>query len=242
MGLERIATVERIIEELGGTRSMAASYYHSLALFHFGLGELGQPFEDAVAGFTSMRIRPMTAPLYYRPFWIVKCFARLSQAASAEPEERKERMRLARKALIQLRLTGRTPVLRGHFFISLAYYHYLRGRQRQALRILRRADRHTVSVDAPALEMENGAVRALVLQAMGHEAEARRLNEGIRRYADHLGVQSFVRWIRPSGGTPVRPPSPGRPIGPTEDRRVTTAEQAVTSGERVPTGRPARRS
>ena len=242
IGLERIAAVERVIEALGGTRSMVAAYYNSLALFHFGLGELGEPFEDAVAGFATMRIRPMTAPLYYRPFWIVKAFARLSQAAVATPEDRKEALRRARRALVQLRLTGRTPVLRGHFFVALAYYHYLRGRQRQALRVLRRADRHTVSVDAPALEMEGGAVRSLVLGAMGHEAEARRLNEGVRRYADILGVQSFVRWIRPSGSTPIRPPSPGRPIGPVEDRRLATAETAVTSGERALANRPARRS
>ncbi len=202
VGLERVRKVERMMEKLGPSRSMIAAYHHSMVMFHFALGERGKPLEDAIDGFTSSKIRPLTAPLYYRAFWIIKAYARLSQLATASPGERHDRRRSARRALLELRLAGRTPIVHGHFLVALAQYQHLTGHDKRALRALERASRWSLGLDAPALEMEQAAVRSLVLESLGHTTEARRLGEAAYRFADHLGVLAFVRWILPA------PPSP----------------------------------
>jgi len=206
LGVERIAAVERLLKDPAhATAATRAALGLALAHFHLALGEIGEPFERAVATFESARIRPATAASHLRPFWVVKAQGRLAQAQHAgTPTERAAALRGARRALVELRLAARAPVYQAHFRVALAAYLLLRERPRLALAVLWRCEKALVGLDAPALEAEVLMARSRVLARLPHPEEARRAATAAWHLADEHGLLPFVRWLT-RDGPPARP-------------------------------------
>ncbi|MGO9197068.1 MAG: diguanylate cyclase [Acidimicrobiales bacterium] len=196
-GLERIRRVSTRFEAVPPSRLMSAAYQLSLANFHFGLNELGEPFDEAIGGFRASRLRPFNCPYVFSSFWAVQAFGRVGQLLSADGETRRRRMRLARRSVREMRMAARTPLLRAYYYAAKAGLLIAKGRHRKALRTSAKAQSILVGQDAPGVEVALAMARSRALAGVGFEQESERLAITASRLAEDLGLSAFVRWIQP---------------------------------------------
>ncbi len=209
LGLERIARVNERFAAAEPSRIAVAGYQVALATFHFGLNELGQPFEEAVARFRAQRLRPWNCPYNLSSFWIVQALARLSQLLSCTEEDRRARIRSARRAARELRLASRTPLMRAYYFGARTGLLVAKGRFKAALRSSSRGQALLVGLDAPGAEMAIQMARSRALDGAGFHEEAERMAVAAARLSEDLGLTAFVRWTQP----PVSERSRRNPFG-----------------------------
>ncbi len=195
-GLEQIRRVRERAEKTRQTRIMRAGFQLALANFHFGLNELGEPFEEAAAGFRSAKLRPWSCPYGFSAFWIIQAFARIAQLTAAEPPTRGHRRR-ARRAVAELRIAARTPLLRAYHGTAKTAYLAVTGHHRRALRLSNRTARLLLGQDAPGVEVALASARARALAGVGYAQEAQRGAVTAARLAEDLGLSAYVRWIQP---------------------------------------------
>lgn len=208
-GLERIRQVSSIQSGAEPSRMASAAYQLALANFHFGLNELGEPFESAIAAVRKAKVRPWSYPYMLASFWPVQAYARIAQLLSAGPEESPAARRLARRAVAELRMAARTPLLRAYHETARTGYLVATGRHGQALKAAARAESLLVGQDAPGVEVGLTMARSLALAGMAHAEEAERVSVTAQRLAEDLGLSAYLRWITPSalaqsGAPPAR--------------------------------------
>ncbi|HLI42985.1 MAG TPA: diguanylate cyclase [Acidimicrobiales bacterium] len=196
-GLDRIRRVEEYLASVKPSRMMLASYQLALASFHFGLNELGEPFDKAVESFRAKRLPPWNCPYTFSSFWAVQAYGRVAQLLAAEGADRRSRRRLARRAVAELRIAARTPVLRAYHLTAKTGYLVATGRHRRALRVAARAEQLLVGQDAPGVEVALAMARARALDGAGYEQEAERTAITASRLAEDLGLTAYTRWIEP---------------------------------------------
>jgi diguanylate cyclase (GGDEF)-like protein len=197
VGLERINRVRDYLAEATTSRISHAGYQVALSNFHFGLNELGAPFEQAIVEFRSQKLPPWNCPYNLSSFWVVQAYGRIAQLLNSSESDRKERVRLARSAVRELRTAARTPLLRAHYFAARTGYHVARGRHKRALRASAKGQALLVGLDGPGVEMAIQMARSRALAAAGHLQESERMAVTAARLAEDLGMTAFVRWIQP---------------------------------------------
>jgi diguanylate cyclase (GGDEF)-like protein len=197
VGLERIALVREHLAESTTSRISLAGYQVALANFHFGLNELGAPFEQAIEQFRTLKLPPWNCPYNLSSFWIVQAYGRIAQLLNSPEAERKERTRLARGAVRELRIAARTPLMRAHYFAARAGYQVAKGRYAKALRASSKGQSMLVGLDGPGVEMAIQTARSRALAGAGHLEESERMAVAAARLAEDLGISAFVRWIQP---------------------------------------------
>jgi diguanylate cyclase (GGDEF)-like protein len=201
IGLERIRRVTAGLTSETVSKSSTASYNLALAGFHFGLGELGQPFDDAIKAVQSARFRPFSWPYVLASFWPVQAFGRIAQLLQASSEDRPARLKDARRAVRDMRVAARTPLLSAYARAARAGLAIARGRYKRALRHSQKGQRLLLGQDAPGVEVALAMCRSRALAGVGYEQEAERMAVTARRLAEDLGLTAFIDWIEP------RPPA-----------------------------------
>ena len=196
-GLERIRRVSEHFESQPPSRVTLAAYQLALTSFHFGSNELGEPFEEAVARFHSAKLPPWNCPYAFSAFWAIQAFGRVGQLLSAGEEERRKRRRRARRAVRQMGIAARTPLLKAYHLAARAGYLVAVGRHRKALPLVTRAQSLLIGQDAPGVEVALAMARSRALAGVGFEQEAERTAITASRLAEDLGLSAFVRWIQP---------------------------------------------
>jgi diguanylate cyclase (GGDEF)-like protein len=172
-------------------------------------GEIGPAFDDAVAEFTALNLKPAMVFSFHRPFWVYQAFGRLAQAAAAPPEQREERIARARRAVADLRRAVDGPVLRAFHRAADAHLRLLAGDAVGALRRLA-AIEVDGAVDAPRLTYEVARLRARAYASLGRPEDARRQATVALTLARECGWANRERWVRaefnvgPAGGTSTR--------------------------------------
>jgi diguanylate cyclase (GGDEF)-like protein len=197
VGLDRLTRVRAAIEQMKPSRVAVAAYQVALTNFHFGLNELGEPFEKALAAFHDAGLPPWNCPYAVSSFWVCQAYGRIAQALHAPEEERAARLKAARKALLQLRISARTPLLKAHYYTARTGYLFVKGRYSRALRASARGQAILVGRDAPGVEVAIQMARSRALEGVGHSQEAERMALTAARLAEDLALTAFVRWIQP---------------------------------------------
>ncbi|MGH9292978.1 MAG: diguanylate cyclase [Acidimicrobiales bacterium] len=196
-GLERVTRVAERLERGPVSPMLAAGFDVALATFHFGLNELGEPFERAVTAYSARRFPTRRCPYAFSFFYVAQAFARLAQGLRAEPADRARRLHLAEDAVEELRRAARTPVLRAHYQAARAGLLILKGRPAAALEASSEGQRILIGLDAPGAEVALLMARSRALSCVGHDQEAERLAVAAARLAEDFGLSAFVRWIEP---------------------------------------------
>jgi diguanylate cyclase (GGDEF)-like protein len=136
--------------------------------------DLGERFDDAVAGLDGLDLRPIDLVPVQRGLYVYRAYGRIEQARAADEDQRARRLGQARDEVKKLGKVATTPVLRAHHALARASLLQAGGHPAQALRALGRSEPERLVVDAPGLSMEAARVRALALTAQGAVAQARR--------------------------------------------------------------------
>jgi diguanylate cyclase (GGDEF)-like protein len=197
LGLERLARVRERFASTQPSRLSVAGYQVALTTFHYGLNELGLPFEQSISAFRAQKLPPWNCPYNLSMFWIMQAYGRLSQLLNSPPKERKERARQARRAVRDLHIAARTPLLRAHYYAARGGLLVAKGRYKAALRASSKGQSLLVGLDGPGVEMAIQMVRSRALAGAGYQEESDRLAVAASRLAEDLGVTAFVRWIQP---------------------------------------------
>ncbi|MHB8245455.1 MAG: diguanylate cyclase [Acidimicrobiales bacterium] len=202
-GLERIRRSTLRLEAMQPSSITSAAYQLALVNFHFGLNELGEPFDKAVKAFRAAKLPPWNCPYGFSAFWAVQAYGRVGQLLSASPDEQRRRRRIARKAVREMRIAARTPLLRAHHSIAKIGYLGACGRHKKALRLSSRAQRRLIGQDAPGAEVALMMARSRALSGIGCREEATRLAVTASRVAEALALGGYLNWIRPASTEPV---------------------------------------
>jgi|GEM_PF-2014719 len=196
-GVEHMGRIDERLEGTSPSRTTRAAHQAALALFHYGLSELGPPFEDALHEFKQCRIPPRRCPRELTVFYVAQAYARVGQALAAGEDGQAEANRMAVEALRELRRAARTPILRAHLEAATAGYRIVRGDHAGALAATQRGQAILVGLDAPGAEVALLMARARALLCVGHTDEAERTAVSAARLAEDFGLTAFVRWVQP---------------------------------------------
>ncbi|MGH9297425.1 MAG: GAF domain-containing protein, partial [Acidimicrobiales bacterium] len=142
-------------------------------------------------------LRAWSCPYTFSSFWAVQAFGRVAQALSCEPEERSARLRIARRAVTEMRIAARTPLLMAYYFAAKTGYLIAAEKYSRALKVSARGQAILVGQDAPGVEGALSMARSRALMGVGYTEEADRMAVAAGRVAEDLGVSGYVRWIQP---------------------------------------------
>jgi len=206
-------------------------------------GALGEETRQLARAYRARRLLPVHPSDVHRPFWLARARAALLDAAGGEAPGRAARRR-RHGAVLALRLSARTPLLRGHARAALAVDLVLSGHPRAALAVARHGERRALGLDALAVEAELALARARAIAALGHANEAERVAEQAVASASRHGCLALVRFAwperalapqagaRPHGSSRRRSASQGRP--PSVAERRLAAILRVSAALRAP--------
>jgi diguanylate cyclase (GGDEF)-like protein len=189
----------------------------------FEQGETGPAFDEAVAEFTALNLKPAMVFSFHHPFWVYQAFGRLAQVAAAPAEDRAARLAQARRAVGQLRRAAAGPVLRAFHRTAEAELRLLSGDHIGALRRLAAVEVDG-AVDVPRLGYDVARVRARTYTALGRPEDARRQAAIALALADEHGWVNRGRWIRGEFGL-----GPAAGVGRSTRTRL-TASGTVSAG------------
>ncbi|OLB77083.1 MAG: hypothetical protein AUI14_17195 [Actinobacteria bacterium 13_2_20CM_2_71_6] len=192
-------------------------------------GATGPEFDEAIAEFAALRVRPAMVWSFQRAFWIHQAFGRLAQAAAAPADERPTRLKTARRAVVALRRAADGPVLRAYHGTARASLRQLRGDHAGALRELARLQIWAGELNLPLLGFEMARVRARAYRALGHSTEADQAAGVALTLATEHGWHARARWIRSEYGLRTTSHSPSSTtVGGDIHRRRLEALQQVS--------------
>lgn len=164
-------------------------------------GETGQPFEEALAAFHSIGVRPSRVWPVQRVFWVHQAFGRLAQVAAVGEPERPACLDRASAAVRHLGSVAGGPLLRGYHSVALAALAHLSGHPDRALRVLGRAATRDRGHDAPLLDYEAARVRARAYLALGRRTDAQVHAMAAQGVATAFGWRTRARWVAEEFGT-----------------------------------------
>ena len=137
--------------------------------------DLGAAFEDAVADFDGLRLRPKDLLPAQQGYYVYLAYGRLEQARRAAPAERDAALAAAQAAVATLGRITRRPIVAVHHRIARAALAALTpARSAEALDLLGKAEPLLRAVDAPLPAFHAALVRARALNAAGITGEAER--------------------------------------------------------------------
>jgi diguanylate cyclase (GGDEF)-like protein len=146
--------------------------------------DLGTSFDEAVAEFDSLRLRPIELLPAQHAYYVQQAYGRVEQARRATGADRAAALTAAQRAVDILGTVTRRPLLAAHHrvvtaaLVAIRDERHRRGRRpagpEAALESLHAAARHLRAVDAPLVAYEAAVVRARALTALGVTGEAHR--------------------------------------------------------------------
>jgi eukaryotic-like serine/threonine-protein kinase len=194
--------------------------------------ETGAAFEDAVAEFEALKLKPIMVWSVQRAFWVHRAFGRLAQCLSAPVDARPDRLREARRAIAALGKAADGPVLRAFHRAATASLRQLRGDDAGALRMLAELQIRLAGLDLPLVEYEMSRVQARALGSLGHTAGAARAAVAALQLATEHGWQTRAHWIRtefgidgPAGRVSTRSPSAASSAEGQRQRRLQALQE-----------------
>ncbi len=140
--------------------------------FFLETGELGEPFDDAVAAFEALKIPAPVVPLHLKHFFVFRAYGELERAQRPGGATAQQRRRLARAART-LRSVANVPLLRCHALVVRAALARLAGRTRQAAALLGEAEAVARATDSPYGAYAAALERVRLLEAAGDGARVR---------------------------------------------------------------------
>ncbi len=152
-------------------------------------GDLGAPFEEAVAQFEALKVDPDTIIRPHRTVQYQIAHGRLAQVRAADPEHRPAALARARVAVDQVNRVRRaadTPELQARVRLAQADLLVLENQPAKALAVLDGVPLFH-EPDAPTLSFERARIRARALTALGAE-------EGRRQARLALSVAVDQHW------------------------------------------------
>ncbi|MBA3531640.1 MAG: GAF domain-containing sensor histidine kinase, partial [Ardenticatenales bacterium] len=158
---QALAHLGELPDEQGGW--LWASFLGHQVLIHLELGELGSPLEETIVQYGKLAIRPESARLHLRHFYVFQGYARLTQAMRAEEGERQTALLCLRTALVELERAATHPELRSHYMVIKGAYEGLQGHLRQARQHLAEAEELALSLGSPWVLFEVARHRAHLL-------------------------------------------------------------------------------
>ncbi len=159
-------------------------------------GDLGAPFEAAVAAFVQIQAPRSALTTEYRLFFAYTALGRLALARQAPAAERERCLADAGAAVRRLGRAANAGLLKAHHRVARADLAVLSGRHGAALRLLTRAEPLIYAADTPLLEYEAARVRARALRGQGHRAAASRQAGLALAMAVEHGWTQRIRWVR----------------------------------------------
>lgn len=201
-------------------------------------GELGAPFEAAVAEYEALALEPGRVLRPHRMVHYLIAVGRLAQVRAADPEDRGARLEAARRAV---RVVGRAaaPVeLRIRSLLVRADLLVLVGEARAALALLVKIDVFQVP-DAPMVTFEVARIRARALRLLGSEGAYRqaRLASSIaidQRWPHRVvavAAEFGLSWAE--AGSSSAQPSQAGPHAGLERQRLRALQQVSAAASRV---------
>jgi eukaryotic-like serine/threonine-protein kinase len=181
----------------GDPTNMTTRVNAALTAAHVALeqGELGAPFEAAIAAFEALKLGPRRVYVIQRTYWVFKAFGRLAQAASATDADRAARLEAARCAVGELRRAGAGTLYGSYATVAEAWFDHLCGKQKESLVRLANLDADPEDHNAPLVDYEAARVRSRVLLALGRREEAIRHAECAMSLSTCYGWKTRARWI-----------------------------------------------
>ncbi|HUG85297.1 MAG TPA: diguanylate cyclase [Euzebya sp.] len=176
------------------TRAYRAKLYGVLAAMHVEDGELGAPFEAAVAAVHEAGLRPTDA-LYLRGFWFAQAAGRLQQCEAAPKADRPAALAAAVAAVRAAEAAASVPLLDLLARAFRAQLLHLQGDHRAAVARAADVGRDGLELDAPLVQYESSWTLAAGLEAMGEHAEAQRCAERAQSIARQQGWPTRSRRV-----------------------------------------------
>jgi diguanylate cyclase (GGDEF)-like protein len=155
--------------------------------------EIGAPFDECVAEFAAMRLKPAGVIRSFLPVYLHLATGRLAQCRVATDTERTHRLAAARSAVKQFRRAARGALLTAYATVAEADLAVLEGKHQRALRLLERLP--PLRPAAPRLAFEAARALTRALPAIGYVEEAGQLAQYAQWLAGTEGWPHRVRWI-----------------------------------------------
>jgi diguanylate cyclase (GGDEF)-like protein len=168
----QLAAAREVLVDTPDNREQLVTYLMHALVSAVEQGHLGERFEELVRSVESMRLSARNTWPPHHQIWASIAYGRLMQTQVSPEPERPACLHRAGVAVRQLRRTATTPLMKAHRMIIEAYFALLSGHPARALRLLERAERRAVQVDAPVLYFEISRVRARALHATGSTSRA----------------------------------------------------------------------
>ena len=179
--------------------------------------DLGEAFDRVATEFAELRIGPKTLLVPLRGIYAYLAYGRLEQCRTATPEQRPQAFAAARQAVAVLRGTTSSALLKAHHRVAAAWLRHLDGDTAGALAALTAADPLLRAADAPLASFEAARLRAHVLLALDHGAEATVAAAGALALATRYEWPHRVQWIRDEFGVDGLATTMGRTSRGTEN-------------------------
>ncbi|MEV8506216.1 diguanylate cyclase [Actinoplanes sp. NPDC051475] len=137
--------------------------------------DLGSAFDDAVAEFDGLGLRPLDLLPAQHSYFVYRAYGRIEQARRAAPADFDRALAAAEAAVGTLGQVTKRPLVAAHHRVAKAALAVLKpGHAEAALDILTKAEKLLRTVDAPLPSFEAALVRARALALLGVAGEADR--------------------------------------------------------------------
>ncbi|RSM40104.1 hypothetical protein DMB66_57560 [Actinoplanes sp. ATCC 53533] len=185
--------------------------------------DLGEPFDQVAADVAELRLNPRTLLVPLRGIYVYLAYGRLEQCRTATPLRQSWALDAARRAVADLRGTAAaSPLLKAHCRLADAWLRHLEGDPAGALAALSAGDPILRAADAPLASFEAARLRAHVLLALGHDAEATVAAAGALTLAVRYEWPHRAQWLRDEFGVDGPVPTVGG-SGRSADTDLTSA-------------------
>ncbi|MEV6598187.1 diguanylate cyclase [Actinoplanes sp. NPDC051346] len=163
-------------------------------------GELGEPFDNAVAEFEQLRLTRKEMFVFHHWFFVFRASGRLAQVRTATDADRPARLAAARVAVRELKSIARTPLIKASHDAARAALLEQSGRPEAAIAAAYRAEARWWSLDAPLLDFDLARIRARAMRRLGRVTESERQAEVAAHLAETHGWEHRIRQVRAEFG------------------------------------------
>ncbi|UQU66977.1 diguanylate cyclase [Couchioplanes caeruleus] len=158
--------------------------------------DLGAAFDDAVAEFEGLGLRPSDVLPAQHAYFVHHAYGRLEQARRAAPADQERALAAAETAVATLGRVTKRPIVAAHHRIAKAALAVLKpGHAGVALDLLTRAEKLLRAVDAPLTSFEAALTRARALALLGVNGEADRQARMAATIAEERGWPHRARRV-----------------------------------------------
>ncbi len=187
--------VRNLISQTPHERWRSSSFLGRAVLVHLEEGVFGEAFEQTVAQFQGLGLRPDRASFHMRHFYVFHAYARLTQLMRAEPALSAFCRMQLKRALADLRRAATHPTLQCHLRVIAGAYERLEGRFDAALRLLAQAEALATETDNPWAHFEIARQRSHLFADRGETAAAHTAAQMAHDLATEHGWVNRAHWI-----------------------------------------------